>query len=82
MSNFDASNEEAEYVQCAVCEKVIKGGQWFARIRHGDWMVAICCPLCTETFEANPKAYIRRIESLALMGSKDSIFKQDPPPDF
>ena len=81
MSNFDAADENAEYVQCAVCEKVIKGGKWFARIRHGEWMVALCCPLCTETFERNPATYIRRIETLALMESKSSIFKQDIPPE-
>jgi hypothetical protein len=67
MANFDASNLDCEYVQCAVCEKVIKGGNWFARITHGDWMVALCCPLCTEVFEKAPRAYIRRIETLAFM---------------
>jgi len=48
----------------AVCEQGITGGKWFARIAHGDFMVALCCPLCTETFERNPRAYIRRIETL------------------
>lgn len=69
MSQFDASNPDCEYVQCAVCEKEIKGGKWFARIKHGEWMVALCCPLCTEAFEAKPHAYVRRIESLAFMRS-------------
>jgi hypothetical protein len=32
-------------------------------------MVALCCPLCTDAFEAKPHAYIRRIESLAFMRS-------------
>jgi hypothetical protein len=81
MRNYDAANENAEYVQCAVCEKAIKGGNWFARIRHGDWLVALCCPLCTETFERNPASYIHRIETLAMLESKNSIFKQDDPPD-
>lgn len=81
MSNYDASNMDVEYVQCAVCEKAIKGGNWFARIKHGDWMVALCCPLCTEAFEKNPNIYIRRIESLALMASGDSIFKQEKLPE-
>lgn len=69
MSQFDASNMDCEYVQCAVCEKNITGGKWFARIKHGEWMVALCCPLCTEAFESKPHAYIRRIESLAFMRS-------------
>jgi hypothetical protein len=64
MSPYDASNMDCEFVQCAVCEKTITGGKWFARIHHGEWMVALCCPLCTEVFEAKPQVYIRRIETL------------------
>ena len=67
MPQFDANSEDVEFVQCAVCEKVITGGKWFARIRRGEWMVALCCPLCTEAFEHNPKAYLRRIETYELM---------------
>lgn len=67
MSQFDASNIDCEYVQCAVCEKTITGGKWFARIKHGEWMVALCCPLCTETFEKGPHAHVRRIETLEFM---------------
>lgn len=70
MPNFDASNVDCEYVQCAVCEKVITGGKWFARIRHGELMVALCCPLCTEAFESNSHAYVRRIETFAFMRSQ------------
>jgi len=75
MQNFDASDPDCALVECAVCEKEITGGKWFARIRSGDWMVALCCPLCTTTFEANPRPYIRRIETLTLMRSGE-IFKQ------
>ena len=69
MPQFDASSDEVELVQCAVCEKAITGGNWFARIKSGEWMVALCCPLCTEAFEQNPKPYVRRIETYALMRS-------------
>ncbi len=79
MSNYDASDLDCASVQCAVCEKAIKGGTWFARIRHGEWMVALCCPLCTETFEQSPHAYIRRIETLELMRSSAGPFKDDTP---
>ena len=79
MPNFDASNLNVEYVQCAVCEKAITGGKWFARIKHGQWLVALCCPLCVETFEANPRAYLRRIETLELLHAPDGIFKQELP---
>ena len=69
MPQFDASQDEVEFVQCAVCEKAITGGKWFARIKSGEWIVALCCPLCTEAFEQNPKPYLRRIETYALMRS-------------
>ena len=77
--NFDASDPDCSYVQCAVCEKAITGGNWFARIKHDQWMVALCCPLCTETFEQNPTPYVARIETLEMMHSGHSIFKEDPP---
>jgi len=77
MNQYDASNMDCEFVQCAVCEKVITGGKWFARIKQGEWMVALCCPLCTEAFEAKPQAYIRRIETLAQLHSAEGIFKQE-----
>jgi len=51
MGNYDASNLDSPYVQGTVCEKAITGGKWFARIKHRQWMVALCCPLGTETFE-------------------------------
>lgn len=68
MKNFDASNEMVEMVHCAVCEKGIRGANWFARIRAGSRMVALCCPLCEEVFVKNPKPYISRIETYEGMG--------------
>jgi len=72
MNNYDASDIDCGYVQCAVCEKVITGGKWFSRIKHGEWMVALCCPLCTEAFESKPHAYVRRIETIQFMRQRQS----------
>lgn len=63
MRQFHAEDPDTAYANCAVCENAIFGGRWFARIKHGDIMVALCCPLCEATFEANPNPYIRRIET-------------------
>lgn len=68
MKNFDANNEMVGKVNCAVCEHAILGGRWFARIRSGGYMVALCCPLCEETFMKKPGAYVLRIESYEKMG--------------
>ncbi len=80
MHNYNAEDLDVSFVLCAVCDKGMKGGQWFARIRQGDWMVALCCPLCTSTFEDDPQPYVRRIQSLEKMGSPDGPFRQEPPP--
>jgi hypothetical protein len=77
--NFDASELNCASVECAVCEKTITGGRWFARIKHGEWMVALCCPLCTEVFQKKPTAYIARIETVAFMRSrKDPSLSNSP----
>ena len=67
MKNFDASDEMVGSVNCAVCERTILGGRWFARIRSGGFMVALCCPLCEETFMKKPLWYVRRIETYDQM---------------
>lgn len=77
--NFDASNVETACVQCAVCEKTITGGKWYSRIKHSEWMVALCCPLCTEVFQKNPDAYLRRIQTLEMLHDPNGIFKDGTP---
>lgn len=67
MKNFDASNEAAASVLCAVCEQSIRGGRWYARINSGDRLFALCCPLCEDTFARNPAPYVRRIETYQFM---------------
>jgi len=75
MNQFDASNMDAPSVQCAVCENLITGGRWFARIAHGNRIVALCCPLCAEVFQSNPQPYCRRIEMLEHCLDTQQIMK-------
>ena len=67
MKNFDASDESAAGVLCAVCEQMIRGGRWYARINSGGRLLALCCPLCEDTFARNPAPYVRRIETYQFM---------------
>ena len=69
--NFDATNVDLETVQCVVCEKEITNGKWTARVKHGDRMVAVCCPLCLEAFETNPDLYARRLDLLKFSWSRE-----------
>lgn len=77
MPQFDANNTDCNYVQCAVCDNAIRGGRWYARVRHEERMVALCCPLCMEVFQAKPDAYMRRIELLERAPTPDGISMPD-----
>ena len=43
---------------CIVCQKSVDQGGGICHIRVGDRMVALCCPLCIETFKKDPKHYL------------------------
>ena len=43
---------------CIVCGKSVLDGEGFAHLRVEGEMVAVCCPLCFENFEKNPKRYL------------------------
>lgn len=43
---------------CIVCQKSVDQGGGICHIKVGDRMVALCCPLCIETFNKNPKHYL------------------------
>lgn len=43
---------------CIVCGKSVLDGQGFCHIKVDEEMVAICCPLCFETYENNPQRYL------------------------
>lgn len=64
MSNYNPNKAEAQSVQCAVCDRPIAGGNWFARIERGERSVAVCCASCEQAFEAEPDRYLRRIHTL------------------
>lgn len=71
MKNFDATDELVECVCCAVCEKQVRGGKWFSRLKAEELLVALCCPLCHETFLRGPVAYMGRIRTLTMTKQKN-----------
>jgi len=54
---FDSAGEA-----CVVCGKNVQGSGGFARIKHGERMVSLCCPLCLETFQSDPQPHMGRLE--------------------
>jgi len=44
---------------CTVCGKSVEQGGGFCHINIENRMVALCCPLCMDTFQKDPKHYLR-----------------------
>jgi len=58
--NFDAVRTDGAPLYCVVCEKEIRDGLWFARIRLGHGRVAMCRPRCVEVFLQDRERYARK----------------------
>ena len=46
---------------CAVCEMNVGHGGGSAKVRCEERMVSLCCPLCLETFQRDPKPYVAKL---------------------
>jgi hypothetical protein len=44
---------------CIVCGKSVDHGGGLAHIKAGAKMIALCCPLCIETFNKDPMHYLK-----------------------
>lgn len=49
---FDTTDET-----CVVCGQPVGRGRCFSHILYRERMMALCCPLCLETFQKNPEYY-------------------------
>jgi hypothetical protein len=43
---------------CIVCGKLVDKGGGLAHIKAGARVIALCCPLCSETFHNDPTKYL------------------------
>lgn len=59
---MDQPNDRDENY-CAVCERPLSGSQKYAGLRYKERMIAVCCPLCMEKFQANQDFYALRNEA-------------------
>lgn len=62
MSVEDTIGLRNEAPACAVCGKNVSNGGGFARIKYGERMVELCCPLCLETYQRDPTPYLKRLQ--------------------
>ena len=58
MNDFENADIENWDHYCIVCQKSVDHGGGICHIKAGDRMIALCCPLCIETFNKNPKHYL------------------------
>lgn len=43
---------------CIVCNKSVERGGGICHIKVEERMIALCCPLCIETFNKEPRHYL------------------------
>ena len=46
--------------QCLVCLKTVRDGDAMVYFPFENHFVTICCPLCMEAFQGDPKSYLGR----------------------
>lgn len=56
LENADITNWDHH---CIVCGKSVDEGQGMAHLKVSERMIALCCPLCIETFNKDPMHYVR-----------------------
>ncbi len=52
---------------CVVCGKGIKPGEALATMHEGESKLPICCPLCLEAYQKDPKPYLERLAKQTLL---------------
>lgn len=58
MNELENLGEENWDQICIVCHKSVDHGGGMAHFKVEGEMIALCCPLCIETFNKNPKQYL------------------------
>ena len=48
-------------ITCIVCGKALRPGEATATMYQAETKLPICCPLCLEAYQADPKPYLERL---------------------
>jgi hypothetical protein len=66
------SSSESSDAYCLVCGKAVDHGGGFCRLAIGDVMVALCCPLCLDTFNGDKLRFEAKLraKSAGLLDSQ------------
>lgn len=66
MSIEDTLDYQREGESCVVCGKALKPGEALATMHAGGSKLPICCPLCLEAYQQDPKPYLERLAKLTF----------------
>jgi hypothetical protein len=76
MSIEDTIGYQNEGEACVVCDKGLRRGEALAHMHHEGMRLPICCPLCLEAWEKDPKPYLERLAKRALLRE---LYRKDKP---
>ncbi len=63
---------------CVVCGKGLRSGEALATMHQEGRKLPICCPLCLEAYQQDPKPYLERLARRVLLRELDKT--KDVPP--
>jgi ribosomal protein L24E len=66
MSIEDTIGCRDEGETCVVCGKGLRPGEALATMHQDGRKLPICCPLCLEAYQNDPKPYLERMAKRAL----------------
>lgn len=78
MSIEDTMGYQHDGEICVVCGKALGPGEALAKIHQGGSKLPICCPLCLEAYEKEPKLYLERLARRTLLQELRKL--EDTPP--
>ncbi len=77
MSLGDYIDYRNEGEACVVCGKGLRPGEALATLHQEGRKLPICCPLCLEAYQQDPKPYLERLARRSLLRELDKA----PPPE-
>lgn len=63
---------------CVVCGKGLRPGEALATMHRDGHRLPICCPLCLEAYQQDPKPYLERLARRILL--RELRQPEDVPP--
>lgn len=78
MSFEDNIGYRNEGETCVVCGKGLRPGEALATLHQEGRKLPICCPLCLEAYQKDPKPYLERLARRALL--RELHKPEDAPP--